>query len=576
MITISHLSHQYTSPVGKTTKVLSEISLEIFEHEYLAILGPNGSGKTTLARCLNGLLKPTSGLIIVDDLDVTQPNTLWEVRRRVGMVLQNPDNQIVSATVEREIAFGLENLGLPSRVIQKRVEAALTRFNLGSYRHQGPHRLSGGEKQRLAIASVMAMEPKYLVLDEPTSLLDPKSRQELRNLLQEIHSEGKTTVFHITQFPEEALDANRLLILAKGRILKDGDPLSIFNQPVVLGQWGLEAPLPFQLNTALQESGCTLPQNILLEKNDSLYDEMENLTEIQNRSEETTESEYRLITDHLSYVYDKDLPSERKALHEVSLGIRKGECVVLIGPTGSGKTTLAEHFMGLVKTSQGKVFIDGVDLWQDKRELNTVRRKIGLLFQFPELHFFEETVKDEISFGPRNIGFEDEKIQKCVDEALGKVGLDSQIFGSRSPFTLSTGEQRLVAIASILSMKPEILILDEPTAGLDPAGVRRIFDLIQQLHEDGVTILLISHHIDLIAQVAQRIVVLNEGRIVLEGSPEHVFQHRSLLKSIGLDIPRLTKIMIELRQQGWDVRTDVFTLEEAQAEILAHQPASHS
>lgn len=574
MITISHLSHRYKLPDERWLTVLRDVSLTITEGEYVAIIGPNGSGKTTFARCLNGLIKPSSGRISIDNTDLTNSDALWEIRRRVGMVFQNPDNQIVSATVDREIAFGLENLGLPSQVIQDRVEAALHKFDLYSYRYHAPHRLSGGEKQRLTLASVMSMKPRYLVLDEPTSLLDPRSRQELIALLSEIHSQGKT-ILHITQFPEEALQAERLILLVEGQIVEDSDPLSIFNQPDALRRWSLEAPVAFQLNEALRESGLSFPIDILLQEKDTPYLLREDSIDTQNTSEENKKSESRLVADKVSHVYDTGLPSERQALRDITLRIDEGECVAIIGSTGSGKTTLTEHFMGLLKPSQGRVCVDGAVLWQTKEKTHATRSKVGLVFQFPELQFFEETVKDEIAFGPRNLGLGDEEIMNRTGQALDLVGLDLQDFGLRSPLTLSSGEQRLVAIASILSMEPEILILDEPTAGLDPQGVQRIFDLIRRLHEDGVTILFISHHIDLIAQVAQRVIVLNEGTIILDGSPQYVFQHHKLLRSIGLDIPRLAKIMRTLRQKNWSVRDDIFTLQEAKEEILAHRPASN-
>jgi energy-coupling factor transporter ATPase len=576
MIAISHLSHTYVSNNTLSINGLTDVSLNIHENEYIAVLGPNGSGKTTLARCLNGLLHPSSGHIWVDDFDATDPQNHWEVRSRVGMVFQNPDNQIVSVTVERELAFGLENLGLPSAEIQDRVERALQKFHLTAYRRHPPHRLSGGEKQRLAIASVMAMEPRYLILDEPTSLLDPRSRMELLTLLHHIHSEFGTTILHITQFPEEALRAQRLLILVNGTIEKDGDPESVFSRTDELARWGLEAPAAFRLNELLQHSGRSLPQEIL---SGSVPDSDREIKEdIQNQETIATVSlsEKRMATEHLCHTYDIGIPTESTALRDVSLGIESGECVAIIGPTGSGKTTLAEHLIGFIKPTSGLVFIDGIDIWENRKKMDEIRRKIGLVFQFPEIQFFEETVQTEVAFGPKQLDLEKEEIEERVIHALQLVGLEPDDFNSRSPRSLSAGEQRLVAIASILSMKPQILILDEPTAGLDPRGVARIHDLIRTLHESGMTILLISHHMDLVARVADRVIVLNEGSIALEGSPQWVFSHGKLLASIGLDIPEVAKILLALRERGWSVRTDIFTLEEATEQILAQQPPSKS
>lgn len=574
MITISHLSHQFELSNRLSINALKDISLDIHENEYVAIIGPNGSGKTTLARCFNGLIRPTSGTIRIDTLDVSDPSNLWEVRRSTGMVFQNPDNQIVSVTVEREIAFGLENLGLPSSAIQDRVEAALEEFQLSAYRHHPPHRLSGGEKQHLAIASVMAMEPRYLILDEPTSLLDPRSRRELITLLNHIHSETGTTIIHITQFPDEALRSKRLIVLVDGTVVQDGPPASIFTHADRLVQWGLEAPVAFQLNETLRHSGHALLQDVLTGPVDFTEEEVKEDRPLPEPTISPPEPDDRIRTQQLCHVYDSGLPTETRALEDVTLGIQKGECVALIGSTGSGKTTLAEHLIGFLKPTSGSVLIDSIHIWEEKKRMDEIRRKIGLVFQFPEIQFFEETVEAEVSFGPRQLDLQQDEIEIRVRNGLQLVGLDPDTFNSRSPCTLSAGEQRLVAIASILSMKPEILILDEPTAGLDPKGVSRIQNLVRTLHESGMTILLISHHIDLVAQVAGRVIVLNEGTIILDGSPQDVFRHGKVLKSIGLDIPELVQIMSMLKEKGWNVRTDVFTLEEAKEIIVTHHPSS--
>ena len=576
MITVSHLSHQYPLHHDQRISALDDISLTLSEGEYAAVIGPNGSGKTTLMQCLNGLIIPTAGRIRVDGLDPTDPETRWDVRRRVGMVFQNPDNQIISATVEREIAFGLENLGLPTPVIRTRVEKTLDRFNFAHYRHSPPHRLSGGEKQRLAIASVMAMEPKYLILDEPTSLLDPQNRRALLALLSEIYSEGKTTILHITQFPEEATRAHRLIVLADGRIIQDGIPRAIFERPQELRQWGLESPLAFQLTEALGEKGVRLPLDILSEHDEESGSASDVPVSGPATFDDGLKAPGALTVEHLDYIYDKGLPTQTAALKDVSVNIQRGECVGIIGPTGSGKTTFAEHCIGLLKPSTGSVRIEGFDLRARERALHEVRRKVGLVFQFPEHQFFEESVYEEVAFGPRNLGLGETEVEELVKDALERVGLKCEAFKNRAPLSLSAGEKRLVAVACILSMSPGILVLDEPTAGLDPQGVERIFELIRNFHASGATVVLISHNIDLVARVADRIFVLNEGTLLLQGPPQKVFEQHGLLRSIGLDIPEITAVMRALKKKGWTVKTDVFTLSDALDEILAHHPPSHT
>ncbi|RPH89545.1 MAG: ATP-binding cassette domain-containing protein [Calditrichaeota bacterium] len=249
MIQVDHIYFRYHSEDNSPINILNDVSLEIRAGERIAIMGRNGSGKTTFARCLNGLLLPSSGVVRVDGLTTSEAKNLADIRRHVGMVFQNPDNQIVSATVEREVAFGLENLGVPFEEMHEIVERMLFIFNLEKLRKQPPHQLSGGEKQRLALASVMAMHPKYLVLDEPTSLLDPKSRREVLERISTLpqDTENPVATLLITQFPEEALYANRLIVFHQGKIIMDDAPDELFSRHKELEAYGLEVPVKFQI-----------------------------------------------------------------------------------------------------------------------------------------------------------------------------------------------------------------------------------------------------------------------------------------------------------------------------------------
>ncbi|NOY61309.1 MAG: ATP-binding cassette domain-containing protein [Calditrichaeota bacterium] len=260
MIAINNISFDYPITDEKTRTVLKNISLEIKEGESITVMGPNGSGKTTFARCLNGLLIPSKGKVIVDGLPTSEQANLTEIRRRVGMVFQNPDNQIVSATVEREIAFGLENLGKPYDEMHRIVDEMLEKFHLQQYRKRAPHYLSGGEKQKLAMAAVLAMRPSYLILDEPTSLLDPQSRKDILQLVRQFHSASLendnssiTTIF-ITQFAEEALSADRLIIFYDGRIFMDGAPEKVFSNIKPLLEIGLEPPVKILMQNLVKRT----------------------------------------------------------------------------------------------------------------------------------------------------------------------------------------------------------------------------------------------------------------------------------------------------------------------------------
>jgi energy-coupling factor transport system ATP-binding protein len=265
MIDIQDISYFYSSEDESSVVAIENISLQIREGEYIAIMGHNSSGKTTLARCLNALLIPQSGKVHVDRLSTGKQENIISIRKKVGMVFQNPDNQIVSTTVEREIAFGLENLSVPTETIQQVVTAILERFDLTRYRQYPPHLLSGGEKQRVALASVLAMNPKYLVLDEPTSMLDPKGRRELLELLAEIKSDNaekkttdQVTIILITQFPEEALEADRLIIMDQGKIVRDDAPRIVFQNVKEIKEIGLDVPIEFEIIPLLLKKGFSL------------------------------------------------------------------------------------------------------------------------------------------------------------------------------------------------------------------------------------------------------------------------------------------------------------------------------
>ena len=272
---------------------------------------------------------------------------------------------------------------------------------------------------------------------------------------------------------------------------------------------------------------------------------------------------------NLSHIYTQGALTEAFALSDVSFAVEDGEFIGLIGPTGSGKSTLIQHLNGLLKPTSGTVLVDGVDIWSKDVSLKKIRQKIGLVFQYPEQQVFEETVFDDIAFGPRNLGYSADEVKSSVETAREMVGLDHELL-SRSPFELSGGQLRRVAVAGILAMNPQVLVLDEPAAGLDPRGRRDILDNIKRLHESGITVVLVSHNMEDVAYFCDRILVLNEGKLVGDGSPREVFTQGAFLESIGLKPPEVTLLMQKLRQKGWGVREDVLTVEEAYKEIASH------
>ena len=568
MIELKGVSYRYKLSPEKEILALDNISLQIEEGEYVAIIGPNGSGKTTLARLLNGLLLPSSGEILVDGLNSKDKEPQGEIRlkasgfapRRVGMVFQNPDNQIVSTTVEREIAFGLENLALPYEEMRERVERALMDFDLERYRLHPPHKLSGGEKQRVALASVLAMQPKYLVLDEATSLLDSKDRKDFLALIERLSSQG-ITLIHITQFPEEANLAKRLVVLSEGKIVMDGSPLGIFQRVRELENIGLDAPFNYRMSNLLARKGWLDQGRVysIEEIADKIAQKIPNPD-----AEEKTKDETETIieVENLSFSYAQATPDHKKVLAGVSFKVDKGDLVGLIGPSGSGKSTLVQHLNRLLKPSGGKVIYKGKDINSKNVNLKDIRQKVALTFQFPELQLFAETVFDDIAFGPRNLGLGEEEVRKRVKGSMGILGLDFESFALRSPFSLSEGEKRRVAIAGVLSLNPEVLILDEPTVGLDPQNTRNLKSIIKNLNQNGMTIILVSHNLNLIAEIAQKVILLDQGRIINYCSKQEFFEDLDRLGRLDLEIPPTVYLISKLKEKGVSIIENSYDLEK--------------
>lgn len=486
------------------TRALDGVSLDIEKGSFVAIVGMNGSGKSTLAKCLNGLVVPTEGEVIVDGISTSDEARLWDVRKRVGMVFQNPDNQIVSSIVEDDVAFGPENLGVPPAEIRKRVDDALKRVDMYDVKDKGAHMLSGGQKQRIAIAGAIAMKPSCIVFDEPTAMLDPRGRKQVLEIIHELNAEGITTIL-ITHYMKEALQADRVVVLENGKIIREGTP-----EEALTGDFSPRGPgsaSPFWSKMAKKVPDSEQAPRVLTTKN-------------------------------LRYVYNPGMPGETVALDGIDLTIRKGEICGIIGHTGSGKSTLIQHFNGLIKPTEGDIYVDGQWITDGSVKMTDIRKKVGLVFQYPEYQLFEETVQKDVAFGPKNLGITGDELDKAVKESIEIVGLDYEKIKDQSPFELSGGMKRRVAIAGVIAMKPKILILDEPTAGLDPRAHDEILQMVYRIHEKmGITIIFVSHNMDDIANMSDRVLVINKGKIMLEGTPDEVFSKKDELLAVGLGLP---------------------------------------
>ena len=570
------LLFSYSTNSGKNVVAVDHASFSVNKGEYVAILGRNGSGKSTLAKMVDLLELPDKGKLSVFELAADQDENFWKIRTHCGMVFQNPDNQIVGTTVEEDVAFGPENLSVPLPELAQRVEKALGYVGLLEKTDKQPSSLSGGQKQKLAIAGVLAMQPQLLILDESTSMLDPKARDEFLHLVKRMREDKGITVLHITHDMHEAYLADRVIVLEKGKIRLNGTPSEVFSQVDTIRSLGLELPKWAELLCEVARlcgevpdtSDFTSEENAIRKIREILKTGKPDPSKRGIRQSHEVSDQIILKTTSLSHSYDK---KESKALSDVSFDVKKGEIVAVIGHSGSGKTTLISHLNGILRPLEGKV-----EVWNEEEkkyistdknsEIKSIRKHVGLLFQYPEYQLFEETVEKDIQFGPKKMGYDEKECDRLMRESLPLVGLSEDIL-KRSPFELSGGQKRRVAFAGILAMDPDVLILDEPAAGLDPAGQKEIFGYIETLRSRGKSIVLVSHDMDEAARIADRILVLKKGKQEFFGTPKKLFSKETDFFTMRLDRPCLMQTMEKLKEDYPDIDTTVFDVEEA-AEML--------
>lgn len=606
MIECRGVSFSYDGAVS----ALDGVDLNIEDGEFFCILGGNGSGKSTFAKHLNALLQPDAGTVRINGMDASDPELVYDIRSTAGMVFQNPDDQLVATLVEDDVAFGPENLGVPSAQIAQRVREALKGVGLVGFERHETHALSGGQKQRVALAGVLAMEPRVLILDEASSMLDPRGRKGLMKACHVLHERGMTIVM-ITHFMEEAAEADRVAVFRAGRVAMLGTPEEILTRADGLVELNLDMPASCCLGMALRAKGVPVHAQVreadMVAEIAQVYADRSGedtagrpsasdsrvLDNVSSATDGTAVSEPVIEISHLSHSYSLSArerrrwhkrsvtagksskqalwgndPSSPWALRDVSLTVRRGEFLGLAGHTGSGKSTLVQHLNGLIRPQEGFVRALGLDL-SNKKDAAAVKAKVGVVFQYPERQLFAETVTQDVAFGPHNLGLPQDEVDRRVESSLSRVGLDLSTVGDKSPFELSGGQQRRVAFAGVLAMEPEVLVLDEPMAGLDPAARRDFLELIDRLHRDGLTVVMVSHSMDDLANCCDRIVVMNEGAVFAEGTPAQVFAHADELKSIGLGVPAAQRMALALAKAGVPLRFDgLYTVESLADELV--------
>ena len=525
---------------------LDGISVTIEKGSYTAILGSNGSGKSTLAKIIDILEVPDSGKVVIFGKDASDDNLFWDISAHCCCVFQNPDNQIVGTIVEEDVAFGPENLGVPNPELRERVDQALKDVGLYEYRHRETTALSGGQKQKLAIAGALAMQPDILILDEATAMLDPSSRDDFLTLVEKMRVEKGLTLITITHDMTEALRCDKLVIVNKGKAVMEGRPEEIFLSDN-LWDYGLKRPVKFNFAFEIAKlTGSTLTKEDL-RSDESLIAALTamlkkpgiKIPEISEDTKTQDEKDIIMSVKGLSYTYDGN---DAKAIEDINLDIRRGEVLGIVGESGCGKTTLISHMNAIFRPSVGDVIIhtkDGDLSCRNKKDTMKIRQNVGLVFQYPEYQLFEETVFKDICYGLKKMGIEKAKMHKMAYDAALMVGLSNDEVNS-SPFELSGGQKRRAAMAGVLAMQPGILVLDEPASGLDPRGRQEMFAIIKKLRDSGTTIILVSHNMDEAAVNCDRICLIDHGKIKAVGTPEELFM-KERAEELGIQRPRISR-----------------------------------
>lgn len=525
-VRLAHVTLRYEGSVA-----LDDVTLEVCRGERVCVLGANGSGKSTLASVICGLLAPDEGDVelaghAVCTGGVPDLAAYRDARRQLGLVFQNPDDQIVTSVVADDVAFGPENLGVPRAQISVRVARELRRVAMEKYAHADPSRLSGGQRQRVCIAGALAMEPAVLVLDEPSSLLDVRGRAAIMRVMGRLTAAGATLV-HVTHFMDEALAADRVVVMQHGHVALEGTPDEVFaaKNAQVIEALGLEMPFEARLAVALRQAGAA---GGAIAAPGAPSDEKPAACAACTPAAEPL----AILARDLGFSYGPDA----QALDGVSLEVPVRATTAIVGQTGSGKSTLLRLLCGLEAADAGSLTVCGINA-ATKRGRRQIRRAVGYVMQHPERQLFAQTVAEDVAFGPRNQGLSAAEVERRVAHALDLVGLVDR--RDTSPFELSGGQQRLAAIAGVLAMEPELLVLDEPTAGLDPRGRARLRALMADLAAHGVTLLQVTHSMEDAAR-ADHVVVLDQSHVLAAGTPAEVFcpANEPQLTAVGLGLPR--------------------------------------
>ncbi|AKX96098.1 ABC transporter ATP-binding protein [Neomoorella thermoacetica] len=539
LIEIRNLEFTYK---GGTQPALKGIDLDINPGEFIVIMGHSGAGKSTLCLTLNGLVPNLKKGAFKGEVKIkgtpTAGHKVSHFARTVVLVFQDFETQLFSTSVELEVAFGPENFNVPPEEIKERVREALQKVRLTGFENRQPANLSGGQKQRLAIASVLSIQPEIICMDEPTTDLDPVGKYEVFSIASALRQEKHMSMIIVEHEVEEALEADRIILMKEGTILAQGTPREILSQSDLLAGCAVKpldmaelfGRLGFKELPLTVEEGLEAWRRAGLALNQERYRSM---VKAQQAAREGKYGEPIIEVKGLRHSYDKDF----EALKGIDLTIRQGEFVAILGQNGSGKTTLVKHFNGLLRPTAGEVVVAGMDTRAES--IDKFGRVVGYVFQNPDHQIFAGTVKEEVAYGPKLYGVPPAEIEERVRDALQAVELAG--LEEEDPFSLTKGQRQRVAVASILAAKPRVIILDEPTTGLDYKEQRGMMELVRRLNDMGHTIIMVTHSMWVTAEYAHRVIVVKDGRVVMDGPTREVFAREEELEAAFLKPPQIVR-----------------------------------
>lgn len=545
-ISIQNLSFQYKAQ--KEEKALQDIHLEVQSGELVVIMGPSGAGKSTLANCLNGLIPNFVRGTYSGQVNVLGRNPAKEkvgsMAKDIGLVFQDFESQLFSTNTKLEIAFGPENFNINNQEIHKIIAEIIQTVDLTGLEERQPSTLSGGQKQRLAIGSVLAIQPRIICMDEPTTDLDPLGKLGIFRIAKELHHNEQLTLLIIEHETEEALAADRIVIMAKGKIVADGNSGDVLRQVDFfqsLGIMPLQVPLYFSNLGMVQEALPLTPEGGIQAFSAGgfrISEEKYMALLAKDAAREEKYGDIILNVKKLEYQYG----TGKGVLKGIDLEIREGEFVAILGQNGSGKTTLVKHFNGLLQPTVGQVLVNGKDT--SSSTIFEIGKEIGYVFQNPDHQIFSDTVYDEVAFSPKLRGFAKTEIDRLVKEALKAV--DMQGYEQEDPFSLTKGERQRIAVAAVLSAQPKIIILDEPTTGLDFKEQCKMMQLVKRLNDNGHTIIMVTHTMWVVAEYAHKVAVIREGRLAMYGRTRDVFKEEAELTKSYLKTPHIVSFANQL------------------------------